>query len=166
LYPGYLAVVLDKAVGRTHFRKAQYLNRFGKRSGHPWQGRFYSCALDAWHFWLAMKYMELNPVRARLCRKPWRYEWSSAAAHVDAQIEADVLGKRTGKRGQVQPATEKPSAAIRACPEQAEGTSCEVPAFLDLSKWFRQMAGEIGWQGLADGLQWRSVVSLSGIFDA
>ena len=28
-----------------------------------------------------MKYIELNPVRARLCRKAWLYEWSSAAAH-------------------------------------------------------------------------------------
>ncbi|KKK90652.1 hypothetical protein LCGC14_2720840, partial [marine sediment metagenome] len=26
-------------------------------------------------------YVERNPVRARLVRKPWRYAWSSAAAH-------------------------------------------------------------------------------------
>ncbi|UCD00360.1 MAG: transposase, partial [Phycisphaerales bacterium] len=61
---------LAKAVGRTHFRYAQYINRFHRRSGHLWQGRFYSCALDKRHFWLAMKYVELNPVRAKLCRKP------------------------------------------------------------------------------------------------
>ena len=72
---------LAQAVGRTHFRYTQYINRFRKRSGHLWQGRFYSCALDTRHFWTAMKYIELNPVRARLCRKPWRYAWSSAAAH-------------------------------------------------------------------------------------
>ena len=74
---------LAKAVGRTHFRYTQYINRFHKRNGHLWQGRFYSCALDTRHFWLALKYIERNPVRVRLCRKPWRYEWSSAAAHVD-----------------------------------------------------------------------------------
>jgi len=85
---------LAKAVGRTHFRYTQYINRFHKRSGHLWQGRFYSCALDSRHFWLAMKYIELNPVRARLCRKPWRYEWSSAAAHVDEKAESDVLNLR------------------------------------------------------------------------
>ena len=82
---------LAKAVGGTHFRYAQYINRFHRRSGHLWQGRFYSCALDERHFWLAMRYVELNPVRARLCRKAWRYEWSSAAAHVDAKAKSDVL---------------------------------------------------------------------------
>ena len=82
---------LAKAIGRTHFRYAQYINRFHRRSGHLWQGRFYSCALDERHFWLAMKYIELNPVRARLCRAAWRYAWSSAAGHVDAQAISDVL---------------------------------------------------------------------------
>ena len=82
---------LAKAIGRTHFRYTQYINRFHRRSGHLWQGRFYSCALDERHFWLAMRYIELNPIRARLRRKPWRYEWSSAAAHVDARAQSDVL---------------------------------------------------------------------------
>ncbi|MHC4495517.1 MAG: transposase [Planctomycetota bacterium] len=82
---------LAKAVGRTHFRYTQYINRFHRRSGHLWQGRFYSCALDERHFWLAMRYIELNPIRARLCRKPWRYEWSSAATHVDPKARSDVM---------------------------------------------------------------------------
>jgi len=82
---------LAKAVGRTHFRYTQYINRFHRRSGHLWQGRFYSCALDERHFWLAMKYIELNPVRARLCRKAWRYEWSSASAHVDNGARYEML---------------------------------------------------------------------------
>jgi putative transposase len=80
-----------KAVGRTHFRYSQYINRFHRRSGHLWQGRFYSCALDDRHYWLAMKYVELNPVRARLCRKPWLYAWSSAAAHIDETARSDLL---------------------------------------------------------------------------
>jgi len=37
------------------------------------------------------RYVELNPVRARLHRKPWRYAWSSAAAHVDAGATSDLL---------------------------------------------------------------------------
>ena len=82
---------LAKAIGRTHFCYSQYINRFHKRSGHLWQGRFYSCALDERHFWLAMRYIELNPVRAKLCRKPWRYEWSSAAAHIDRDTESELL---------------------------------------------------------------------------
>jgi putative transposase len=82
---------LAKAVGRTHFRYSQYINRFHKRSGHLWQGRFYSCALDGRHRWLAMRYVELNPVRARLCRRAWRYAWSSAAAHTDQSAQSDLL---------------------------------------------------------------------------
>ena len=82
---------LAKAIGRTHFRYTQYINRFHKRSGHLWQGRFYSCPLDEPHFWLAMRYVELNPIRARICRKPWRYEWSSAAVHVDAKARSELL---------------------------------------------------------------------------
>jgi putative transposase len=38
-----------------------------------------------------MKYIELNPVRARLCRKPWRYAWSSAAVHIDDKAKSDIL---------------------------------------------------------------------------
>ncbi len=72
---------LAKALGRTHFRYTQYINRFHKRSGHLWQNRFYSCALDEDHYWTAMAYVEQNPVRARLVRRPWRYRWSSAAVH-------------------------------------------------------------------------------------
>jgi putative transposase len=72
---------LAKSIGLTHFRYTQYINRLHKRVGHLWQGRFYSCALDDRHFWLAMRYIELNPVRARLCQIPWQYEWSSAPAH-------------------------------------------------------------------------------------
>jgi putative transposase len=82
---------LAKGVGRTHFRYSQYINRFHKRSGHVWQGRFYSCAMDQRHLWLAMKYIELNPVRAKLRRRAWKYEWSSAAAHTDEKAQSDLL---------------------------------------------------------------------------
>jgi putative transposase len=82
---------LAKAIGRTHFRYTQYINRFHKRIGHLWQGRFYSCALDEKHFWLAMRYIEFNPVRARLCRIPWQYDWSSAAAHTQEKHRSTLL---------------------------------------------------------------------------
>jgi putative transposase len=72
---------LAKAIGRTHFRYSQYINRLHKRSGHLWQNRFYSCGLDEVHMWRALCYVERNPVRAKLVRVAWRYQWSSAAAH-------------------------------------------------------------------------------------
>ena len=82
---------LAQAIGRTHFRYTQYINRFHQRSGHLWQGRFYSCALDGRHLWPALKYVELNPVRAKLCRRAWEYAWSSAAAHTNEKAESKLL---------------------------------------------------------------------------
>ncbi len=72
---------LARAVGRTHFLYTQYINRLHGRSGHLWQNRFYSCALDEEHLWAALLYVERNPVRARLVRMAWTSPWSSAAAH-------------------------------------------------------------------------------------
>ncbi len=82
---------LAKAVGRAHFRYTQYINRMHKRTGHLWEGRYYSCALDEKGFWLAAKYVELNPVRAKICRLPWRYKWSSTAAHVTKDSQDALL---------------------------------------------------------------------------
>jgi putative transposase len=82
---------LSMAVGRAHLRYTQYINQMHKRSGHLWEGRFYSCALDERGLWLAAKYVELNPVRAKICRLPWRYKWSSAAAHVNEGVKAELL---------------------------------------------------------------------------
>ena len=82
---------LAKGIGRTHVRYSQYINRFHGRSGHLWQGRFHSCALDNRHLWMAMKYVELNPVHAKLCRRAWRYAWSSAAAHTDEKARSELL---------------------------------------------------------------------------
>jgi putative transposase len=76
----------EESLGRTfnllHMRYAQYLNKKRKRSGHLWQGRFFSCALDETHLWAAVRYVERNPVRARLVRRPEDYVWSSARAHI------------------------------------------------------------------------------------
>ncbi len=80
---------LAKAVGRTHFRYTQYVNRLHRRSGHLWQNRFYSCALDDVHLCCAMCYVERNPVRAKVVRLAWDYPWSSAAAHTG---EPDASG--------------------------------------------------------------------------
>lgn len=73
---------LARAVGRTHFLYTQYINRMHRRSGHLWQNRFYSCPLGRRHYLTALRYVECNPVRARLHRLAWKYKWSSAAAHI------------------------------------------------------------------------------------
>jgi len=82
---------LAKAIGRTDFVYTQYVNRLHGRSGHLWQNRFHSCALDEAHLSAAMRYLERNPVRAGLVRVPWRHRWSSAAAHVGEGRDAGGL---------------------------------------------------------------------------
>ena len=82
---------LAKAVGRTHWRYSQTINRLHGRSGHLWQGRFYSCALDRPHFGAAVKYVERNPVRAGVVRRAWEFAWSSAAAHCGGPDETGLL---------------------------------------------------------------------------
>ena len=56
---------LARAVGRTHFLYTQYVNRLHGRSGHLWQNRFYSCALDDEHLWNALVYVETKGQRGR-----------------------------------------------------------------------------------------------------
>jgi len=80
---------LAKAIGRTDFVYTQTINRLHGRTGHLWQNRFYSCALDETHLTIAVRYVERNPLRAKLARQAWAYPWSSAAAHIG---EADGSG--------------------------------------------------------------------------
>jgi len=72
---------LAKAIGRTHLLYTQYINRMHRRSGHLWQNRFFSCPLGPDYFWMALRYAELNPVRAKMVDYAWDYLWSSASVH-------------------------------------------------------------------------------------
>jgi len=72
---------LRRAIGDAHRRYSRHVNfRQGWR-GHLFQGRFASFVMDEPHLLAAARYVELNPVRAGLASKPWRWKWSSAAAH-------------------------------------------------------------------------------------
>ena len=84
---------LQRAVGRAHFVYTRYVNRLHGRSGHLWQNRFYSCALDEEHLVAALAYVDRNPVRAKLVRAAWLYPWSSAQAHLDGKDDAELLAE-------------------------------------------------------------------------
>jgi putative transposase len=59
---------LAQALKQTHGRYTSYWNAAHQSSGHVWHGRYYSCPLDEPHLWEALRYTELNPLRARLVR--------------------------------------------------------------------------------------------------
>jgi len=82
---------LGLTMKRTNQLYAQYVNQRHGRRGHLWQDRFFSCPLGDAHFWKALAYVERNPVRARLCRKPWRWVWSSASAHCGGRDGSGLL---------------------------------------------------------------------------
>ena len=89
---------LAKAVGRTHFIYAQYINHMHGRSGHLWQDRFHSCALGQARLINTISYVERNPVRAKLVRYAWKYEWSSAAAHTGGKDASGLLDIRAWRQ--------------------------------------------------------------------
>ena len=63
-------------------RCVQYLNRRHTRSGTLWEGRYRSCLVDSARYVLACyRYIEMNPVRARMVGAPADYPWSSYHAN-------------------------------------------------------------------------------------
>ena len=81
---------LRQALGEAHRRYTRLINfREGWR-GHLWQGRFASFVLDEPYLLAAARYVELNPVHARLVVDPATYPWSSAAAHLRGEDDGLV----------------------------------------------------------------------------
>lgn len=75
------AEALHRVFKSVHGRYAQRVNRMRSLKGHLWQGRYNSSVLDPNYFVNAVRYVELNPVRARMVRRAEDYDWSSAATH-------------------------------------------------------------------------------------
>lgn len=66
---------LMQSLGR---RYVQYANRFYRRTGSLWEGRYKSSVVQAESYLLAcQRYIELNPVRAGMVADPGQYRWSS-----------------------------------------------------------------------------------------
>ena len=64
-----------QALGR---RYVQYFNREYRRSGTLWEGRFKSCLVEDEVYLLDLyRYIEMNPVRAKMVSDPGDYRWSS-----------------------------------------------------------------------------------------
>jgi len=82
---------LSQSLKQAHGRYAAYWNAQQSSSGHVWQGRFYSCPLDESHLWRALRYVELNPVRAGMVATAELWQWSSAAAHCGGTSRGPML---------------------------------------------------------------------------
>jgi putative transposase len=82
---------LASLLGRVHSEYALASNRAERRTGHLWRNRFFSSPMDQAYTMRAVRYVELNPVRAGLASLPWEWRWSSAHAHVTAGAADPVL---------------------------------------------------------------------------
>ena len=81
---------LRQALGEAHRRYTRRINfREGWR-GHLWQERFHSFPMDEAYLLATARSIELNPVWARLVRKPKAWPWSSARAHLAGRDDALV----------------------------------------------------------------------------
>jgi putative transposase len=73
---------LRRALAAVHRRYAGVIHARRKRTGHFWQGRFGAVAMDEDHLAAALRYVSLNPVRARLVARAQDWRWSSTRAHL------------------------------------------------------------------------------------
>ena len=78
---------LQKVLKPVHMRYSQYINKQKDWSGILWQGRFFSSALDDKYTYHAFRYVENNPVRARMVEKAIDYPYSSAQNHAGLRVD-------------------------------------------------------------------------------
>ena len=81
---------LRAALGETHRRYSRYVNLREDWRGHLWQERFHSFVMDEDHLLACARYVELNPVRAKLVDRAEAWRWSSARAHLDGRDDGVV----------------------------------------------------------------------------
>ena len=102
----------------AHRRYTGYINARMRVTGHLWQGRFGSVVMDEAHLANAVRYVSLNPVRARLVERAEDWPWSSVNAHLqgrdDGLVQVAPVLERYGGFRPFLGAEENEAAAFRA----------------------------------------------------
>lgn len=82
------SAALSGAMQRLGRRYVRYFNDRHLRSGTLWEGRFRAALVQSDRYLLAcLRYVESNPVRARMVGKPADYSWSSHRHHVGLVVD-------------------------------------------------------------------------------
>src|SRR5688500_14000155 len=80
---------LGRGMQRLHGTYATKLNARHGRVGHVFQGRYDAVRVkDDPQFWMASRYVALNPVKAGLCSRPEDWRWASDRALVSSTAPA------------------------------------------------------------------------------
>ncbi|HKK44319.1 MAG TPA: transposase [Balneolaceae bacterium] len=86
IQPGGSTEGLSQLMKRLAGRQTRYVNRLEKRTGSLWESRFKSSPIETDAYLLACsRYIELNPVRARMVASPEEYPWSSYRMKIGLQ---------------------------------------------------------------------------------
>ena len=73
---------LRRTFADAHRRYTGFINARHRWTGHLWQGRFGAVVMDEAHLAHALRYVSLDPVRARLVERAEDWRWSSVRAHL------------------------------------------------------------------------------------
>ena len=84
---------LAHGIGEAHRRYTRYINFKKGWKGYLWQGRFTSFPMDEQYLLNSVRYVELNPVRAKLVERAEDYRWSSARPHLTGRDDMLVKVK-------------------------------------------------------------------------
>ncbi len=127
--PGGVASLMD-ALERRH---RGYAAQVHERSDAIWEARFESWPVHRRPYLLAcMRYIELNPVRAALVRRPGEYRWSSFRANALGQADPAVkphafyyaLGRTAeSRRAAYRDSFEMPGSPLRHAPARFRSKS-------------------------------------------
>lgn len=78
---------LARTFGNTHKFYTKTINERHEWKGYLWQGRFSSFPMDDGYLYNAVRYIETNPVRAKLARNAREWKFSSAKAHIEKSYD-------------------------------------------------------------------------------
>lgn len=91
LMPNHIHLLVKPSEGKTLFKMSQgitlyytqYFNKKNRRTGRLWECRYHSSIIDEDRYlWAVNRYIESNPVKARIVKKSEDYTYSSARAHL------------------------------------------------------------------------------------
>jgi putative transposase len=89
---------LRRTFADAHRRYTGFINARHRWTGHLWQGRFGAVVMDEEHLAHAMRYVALNPVRARLVDRAEDWAWSSVRTHLTGADDALVTVRAARER--------------------------------------------------------------------
>jgi putative transposase len=83
---------LGKCLHGLTLSYAQYFNRKYGRTGRLFENRYFSCPIDKdSYLWAVVRYIERNPVRAKMAKRAEDWKWSSARTHATGRPEKAIF---------------------------------------------------------------------------